>query len=247
MAISKEVEAYFAEANRWDFDRSVAQAAATRRAWVVALVAVTAAFVATGAVAMLTPLKHVEPFVVRVDSSTGVVDVVPGYAGNESLPQAVTRYLVTQYVTARERYVAAIAEADYDLVGAYHTAAMNQQWAAAWAKTNPESPLNRYLDGTQVRVQVQSVSFLHEGRDSPQLVQVRFATATERGGVPSGERAHFVATIQVAFGAPSTDIRLRALNPLGFKVLEYRRESETPEPASPTPVATEPAPAVNAS
>jgi type IV secretion system protein VirB8 len=235
---SKEVEAYFAEANRWEFDRSESQAAATRRAWVVALAALAAALIATGAVAMLTPLKHVEPFVVRVDSSTGVVDVVPRYAGNEPLPQSVTRYLVTQYITARERYVAAIAEADYDQVGAYHNAAMNQQWAAAWTKTNPESPLNRYVDGAQVRVQVQSVSFLRESRDAPQLVQVRFSTTTERGGIAAGERAYFVATMQVAFGPPSTDVRTRALNPLGFKVLEYRRESEAPEsvvPASATP------------
>ena len=31
--------------------------------------------------ALLMPLKRVEPFVVRVDNSTGVVDVVPVYAG----------------------------------------------------------------------------------------------------------------------------------------------------------------------
>ena len=31
------------------------------------------------ALALLMPLKRVEPFVVRVDSTTGVVDVVPAY------------------------------------------------------------------------------------------------------------------------------------------------------------------------
>ena len=33
------------------------------------------------ALALLMPLKRVEPFVVRVDNSTGVVDVVPMYGG----------------------------------------------------------------------------------------------------------------------------------------------------------------------
>ena len=31
------------------------------------------------------PLKRVEPFVVRVDNSTGVVDVVPVYDGRATL------------------------------------------------------------------------------------------------------------------------------------------------------------------
>lgn len=229
----KEAENYFAEAQRWEFDRSVALGKAARRAWAVALVSCGTALLAIGAVALLAPLKTVEPFVVRVDSSTGIVDVVPGYAGTEELPEAVERYLVTQYVTLRERYVPALAEADYDQVGAYHSALMNQGWAAAWAKTNPESPLNRYTDGTNVHAQVQAVSFLHHVRGGPDLVQVRFLSEIQRGGSAGDDRNHFLATLQVAFAAPSADVRLRALNPLGFKVLEYRREPEVVPAESP--------------
>jgi len=145
---------------------------------------------------------------------------------------------VTQYVTERERYVPALAEADYEQVGAYHSAAMNQRWAGAWARTNPDSPLNRYADGTSVRAQVQSVSFLSQGRGATDLVQVRFLAAAQHGSGGDEERAHFVATLQVAFGKPSTDVRLRALNPLGFKVLEYRREPEIVEATAATPATT---------
>jgi type IV secretion system protein VirB8 len=189
------------------------------------------AALSTTALATLVPLKHVEPFVVRVDASTGVVDVVPTYVGTADLPEAVTRHLVTQYVVQRERYVPAIAESDYDQVGAFHSAAMNQQWAASWSRTNPDSPLNRYADGTHVRVQVQSVSFLKQGRGTADVLQVRYLTATQKGVGAGEEIAHFVATLQIAFGPPSSDVRLRALNPLGFKVLEYRREPEVGTPA----------------
>jgi type IV secretion system protein VirB8 len=227
--MNKEAESYFAEASRWEFDRTAALTRAARRAWVVAIAAAAAAVLATGAILLLTPLKQVEPFVVRVDSSSGIVDVVPGYAGNAELPDIVTRHLVTQYVTQRERYVPAIAEVDYEQIGAYHSAAMNQAWAAAWARSNPDSPLVRYADGTHVRAQVQSVSFLKHVRGSPDLLQVRFLSATRHGSGASEELSHFVATLQVTYGAPSTDVRLRALNPLGFKVLEYRREPEVVE------------------
>ena len=236
--MNKEAEHYFAEASGWEFDRAAALRRSAQRAWIVALAATSAAVLATGAIAFLMPLKRVEPFVIRVDSSTGIVDVVPGYRGAEPLPEAVTRYLVTQYVTERERYVPALAEADYEQVGAYHSAAMNQRWAGAWARTNPDSPLNRYADGTSVRAQVQSVSFLSQGRGATDLVQVRFLAAAQHGSGGDEERAHFVATLQVAFGKPSTDVRLRALNPLGFKVLEYRREPEIVEATAATPATT---------
>lgn len=231
----EEARSYFAEAERWETDRSSSLARTARHAWIVAGIAVATTVLAAVALLMLTPLKRVDPFVVRVDSSTGVVDVVPNYTGTEELPETVIRHLVSEYVTQRERYVPAIAEADYDQIGAYHSALMNQAWAALWTRTNPESPLNRYTDGTRIRAQVQSVTFLRHVHGVPDLIQVRFLSAVQRGAA-SEELSHYVATLQVAFSAPSSDVRLRTLNPLGFKVLEYRREPEVVE-AAPSPPA----------
>jgi type IV secretion system protein VirB8 len=180
------------------------------------------------AVAALTPLTSVQPFVIRVDNATGVVDVVPVLKGRVAESEAVTRYLITQYVITRERYVPALAEADYETVGAFHTPPMNLAWAAAWNRTNPESPLNRHADGSSVRVQVTAVSFLSPASGRRDLAQVRFARAS--GETSAVAEQHYVATLQYAFGEPSHDDRLRAANPLGFKVLEYRREPEIVTP-----------------
>jgi type IV secretion system protein VirB8 len=236
--MDEETKDYFAAASRWELDHAGLVRQSARRAWRVAIVAALLAAISSAAVATLTPLKRVEPFIVRVETTTGIVDVVPAYTGTAELPESVTRHLVTQYIIQRERYIPAIAESDYEQVGAYHSAAMNQQWAAAWSRTNPESPLNRYNDGSHVRVQVQAVSFLKQNRGAAEVLQVRFLTAALRSIGAGEEIAHFVATLQVAYGAPSTDVRLRALNPLGFKVLEYRREPELP--ASPAEHATAP-------
>jgi len=225
-----ETKNYVAEASRWDLDRSVLLRQSTRYAWWVAIAASALAALSATAVAMLAPLKRVEPFVIRVDSSTGIVDVVPGYTGNADLPEAVTRHLVTQYVIQRERYIAAIAESDYQQVGAFHSAAMNQQWAALWNRMNPDSPLNRFADGAHVRVQVKSVTFLKQGHGAAEVLQVRYLTALQRSVGAAEDVEHFVATLQVAFVPASADVRLRALNPLGFKVLEYRREPEVAGP-----------------
>ena len=233
MRTEPEVAEYFEAARGWDLDRAQAAQRSAKRAWFVAAVATLLTVLALVAVAGLTPMKTVEPFVIRVDNSTGVVDVVPVLRGQAEVPEAVTRYFVTQYVQARERYVGSLAESDYEQVGAYHSPQMNQAWAAAWNRNNPESPLNRYVDGTTVRVQVNAVSFLSPASGRKDVAQVRFLTARQQGGQGTEQVTHFVATLQYAYGAPSKDDRLRAANPLGFKVLEYRREPEVLEsPAS---------------
>jgi type IV secretion system protein VirB8 len=37
---------------------------------------------------------------------------------------------------------------------------------------------------------------------------------------------HWIASIQFAYADPSTDPKVRALNPLGFKVVDFRPEPE---------------------
>ena len=228
MRSDAEVAEYFEAARGWDYDRVQAERRSARRAWVIAVVATTVALTAVVAVAALTPLTSVQPFVIRVDNATGVVDVVPVLKGQVAESEAVTRYLITQYVITRERYVPALAEADYETTGAFHTPALNQAWAAAWNRSSPQSPLNLHADGSSVRVQVTAVSFLSPASGRRDLAQVRFARSTGETGAVAEQ--HFVATLQYAYGEPSKDDRLRAANPLGFKVLEYRREPEIVTP-----------------
>ena len=45
----------------------------------------------------LMPLKRVEPFVIRVDNTTGLVDVVPVYVGND--PDAGSRHALFSWIT----------------------------------------------------------------------------------------------------------------------------------------------------
>ena len=154
----------------------------------------------------------------RVDNSTGVVDVVPVYAGHAGMPEAVTRYLLTHYVTVCERFNFATAESDYEECGAFHTAQRNQAWYALWNPNNPASPLNVYKDGTSVRAQVTSVSFFKRANGVGDLAQVRYVKAKRAAGSANEEATHWIATLQYAYADPSTDPKVRGWNPLGFKI-----------------------------
>ena len=220
------LESYLREAQSWELDRARRAERSGKVAWIVAAAAAVIAVLAIAAVSGLTPLKQPVPVLIRVDSSSGIVDIVPTYEGTTDIEQLVTRNLLQNYVIARERYFYGTAEADYELVASQNSPRLNQEWASLWATNNPASPLNVYKDGTTIRTQVRSVSFLQLESGKDRLAQVRFTRYARAGGTGEEQASHWVSTIEFAYVQPSKDHRWRSLNPLGFRVVEYRREPE---------------------
>ncbi len=234
MSADTSVETYLAESASWDRDRWLTAQASARRAWIVAAGSAVMAVLSIAALAALVPLKSVAPFVIRVDSSTGIVDVVPelGRAAG-TVPETVTRYLLTHYVLVHERFNFATAEADYAEVGAFQSPRLNQTWYARWNPGNPDSPLNRFKDGAELEVAVQAVSFLPRANGVNDLAQVRYAVTRREGGDSVSSVAHFIATIQFAYMTPSSHPTVRQWNPLGFRIVAFHPELEVLTPAGP--------------
>lgn len=240
MSREKAFAAYFDEAASWDADRAAQAARSARIAWGVAVAAVFVAIAAACAVMLLAPLKRVEPFVIRVDDTTGLVDVVPVYAGTGKLPETVTRYLLTHYVEVCEQFYWSTAERDYEECGAFNSAGRNQAWAAEWALSNPNSPLNLHKDGSEVRIHIVSVAFFERATGAADLAQVRYTRATRTGDDAGEHASHWIANVQFTYAKPSTDVRARQWNPLGFRILELRTEEEVPGGNPPGPAAAAP-------
>jgi len=229
-----ELQGYFREAESWDADRAAQFRRSARTAWWVAGAGWTCAVASALGLAGLSPLKRVDPFVVRVDNSTGIVDVVPVYAGQATPDEAVTRYFLTHYLMVCERFNFATAESDYEECGAFHSAQRNQAWFALWTTTNPASPLNVHKDGGTVRVQVSSVSFFTRSSGLADLAQVRYLKAARQGVGAEETVTHWVATVQYAYTEPAQDPKTRRWNPLGFKIVDFRTEPEVlVEPPTP--------------
>ena len=226
MSADGALECYLRDATSWDIDRTVRATRNEARAWWVAAAGWLCAVVAVATLFVLLPLKSVEPFVVRVDNSTGIVDVVPIYAGHVSQDAAVTRYFLTHYILTCERFNAATAESDYQECGSFHTAQRNQAWYALWNRTNPASPLNLHRDGSRVQVEVASVSFISRASGIADLAQVRYRKAESRGSDGPEQVTHWIATIEYTYTSPSQDPSVRRWNPLGFKIVELASEPE---------------------
>jgi type IV secretion system protein VirB8 len=240
MSRDVELQGYFRESASWDADRVGLAERSARRARVLAMLATVLAALAILAITTLLPLKTVQPYLIRVDNTTGSVDTVPAYLGGAPLDTTITRFLLTHYVTVCERFNFATAEQDYSECGAFHSPKRNQQWAASWTLTNPDSPLNRYKDGSTLRVDVQSLSFFERGSGLNDLAQIRY---TQHRRNPDGGEVSttaWIATLQYAYVTPSADPNLRRWNPLGFRIVEFRPERESsgaaPNPTTATPV-----------
>ncbi|MDP9090079.1 MAG: VirB8/TrbF family protein [Pseudomonadota bacterium] len=220
------IQEYFDEAESWDADRAAQFRRSARTAWWAAGAGWLCAVASVVALLLLIPLKEVVPYLVRVDGSTGIVDVVPVFAGHATPEEAVTRYFLTHYVSVCERFNFSTAESDYEECGAFHSAQRNQAWYALWSATNPQSPLNLHKDGSTVRVEINSVSFFRRASGLSDLAQVRYLKALRQGAGSEESFTHWVATIQYAYGDAAKEPKTRRWNPLGFKIIDFRSEPE---------------------
>src|SRR3546814_1848893 len=97
------------------------------------------------AVAALAPLKTVVPYVIRVNQTTGAVDVQTALTQRPMrYDEAVTKYFLAQYVRTRESWIPAAAEENFRFVTILSQPAEQQRWARFFSNNNAASPQNAW-------------------------------------------------------------------------------------------------------
>ena len=211
---------YFDRARRFDQDRLLGAYRSARTAWAVAIVSAILAACSAAAVAALAPLKSVEPFVIRVDNSTGIVDVVSALTSEAGhYDDAVTKFFAARYVRAREGYAASEAEENFRTASLLSTQAEQARFAAIYRGGNPDSPQNIYGHAATARISVVAISLIN-----PAVVSVRYLRTVTRG--EEVRTTHWVATLTFAYVNAPISATDRLVNPLGFVVSDYRADPE---------------------
>ncbi|MCZ2134603.1 MAG: virB8 family protein [Burkholderiales bacterium] len=212
---------FFAKATDWETDQILQSKKRERRAWWFAIAGWLLAIMAVAAVMFLTPLKSVEPFVVRVDQATGAVDIVTRLNSKDvKFDEVVNKYWIARYVNYREEYSAAMAYPDYLAVGLMSTRPVADQYFELVRPENPKAPLNVYKNGGTVEVLIRSVSFLENN-----VAQVRF-DRIEKTSIETTTTTHWIATLTYRYVSSPMAEKDRLVNPLGFQVVDYRLDSE---------------------
>lgn len=219
--VVSDLKKYFETARRFDQDRVLSAQRSKRLAWSVAGLSLVAVACSGLGLAALVPLKTVQPYVVRVDNSTGIVDVITALKdGKEGYEEAVTKYFAAGYVTAREGYTAGEAERNFKQISVASTPEEQARFAAWYRGSNPESPQNIYGQTGIARVKIKSVSLV-----AKTVVSVRYLKTVIKA--EDQKSSHWVATMTFAFVNDKMSASDRLLNPLGFVISEYRADPET--------------------
>lgn len=230
-----ELDAYLAEARSWETHRVLENERSKRTAWRVAGAACVVAAISVLGISVMGPLKKVEPYVIRVDNTTGIVDVVTALKDQKTnYDEAMNKFFVQRYVRFRESYSHHLASEVYSSVGLMSGSAEQQRYYAYFNPKNPDSPLNVYQNYATVKVTIKSTSFI-----KPDVALVRYIKEIERGGDKS--ISHWAATVTFVYTKASSKEKDREINPLGFRVEEYRNDPEGESYEVPAPAA---APAV---
>lgn len=220
MVTTDNLKSYFEKARRFDQDRMIEVERSNRLAWSIVIAAGIVAGISILAVASLAPLKTVEPFVVRVDNSTGIVDVVSALSATAgTYDEAVTKYFAAKYVRGREGYVWSEAQENFRTIALLSTQAEQARFAATYRGSNPQSPQNVYGRSATVRINIVSIALINQN-----VVSVRYIRSLTRG--EEVRTTHFVATLTYSYANAPMSSTDRLVNPLGFAVSEYRADPE---------------------
>ena len=218
-----------------DFELTIADLArrSERRAWIVAMLALTAALALLAGYFYMLPLKEKVPYLVMADAYTGT-STVARLAGNFNdstitASEAVNRSNIAHFILAREAYdYALIRLRDWTTVYTMSSPTVAAAYTRLHAARNPDSPFNTYGKTRAIRVSILSIQLLGEGSAPPRGATVRFqrslydeATAVLQ---PLDSR---IATLEFTYKPNlSMDEKDRIENPLGFQVTSYRVDND---------------------
>jgi type IV secretion system protein VirB8 len=218
---ANDLKAYFDDARRWDQDRLKTAERSKRVAWTVAILASGVAIAASAAVAALAPLKSVEPYVVRVNQTTGSVEVMTGLTGERGVTynEAVSKSFLAQYVRAREGYLPPAAQENFQFVTILSTPDEQQRWADLYRATNPLSPQVLVGPEGSATVTIRNITFIND-----KVANVRFSKTVRLG--QEVKVTDWIATLTFAYTKAPMLESDRIRNPLGFQVDSYRADPE---------------------
>lgn len=192
-----------------------------RLAWTIAAISGGVALASVTALNLLIPLKQFEPYVVSVDKTTGFLEIARALQpGDLSEDQAVTTANAVRYVRARETYNPRELKDNYDLAQLYSTGQASADLKHEFEPSNPLSKDKVFGRDARISVTVKSVSFLNRT-----TATVRFLTETKMDNTV--KREHWVSVIRYRYTTAPLKNEYRFDNPLGFQVMEYRRDQES--------------------
>ena len=222
--IQKDAEKrYYEEAKEWESEK-YRSARGRGRVWAwIACLSMLVTFMCVLTLMLVLPLKEVVPYVIEVDRASGLVEVKRSITeGGVSESEAITKYFIVDYLTAREAYLYDRAQVDYVKVQKMSSAEVASNHYTWFQPSNDESPLNVFgRDGT-VEIEIRNVSFIDEDTVTIPIKRIE----RTKGAI---KEVYEVVTMSFQYLQDPASEEDRFINPLGFQVTAYRKDPQLVE------------------
>jgi len=223
MKQNSDLQRYYSLGQSWD-EQLISNALRSRnRAWVLVMISFVIALLCLLTLLTILPLKTFEPYVIAVDRHTSYYEVSKGLLpGDLAQDQAITESNLVRYLSLREQYNPAILRENYDQVSLMSADEALTEYRDLWSAQNPNNPSVKLGPKTYLDIKIKSVSFI-----SDQIAQIRFLK--EKKSPEGASESHWNAVIEFRYAGESVSMKERFINPLGFKVINYRINPEVLE------------------
>lgn len=218
---TKKPSNIFEEGMDWEASKRISLQKSLKIAWVfVGLLTVTTVC-SLIALMLLMPLKTIQLEIVKVDSSTGIVEVLEQQKEfKTTYDETINTYFVKKYIRYRDGYSYPLMSNYYNYVGLLSTQTEQQVYAKWFHPTNPASPLTLYGQKKVAEIKFKSITYL-----SKDVALVRFIRTVTQG-VDLLKEEHLTATVRFKYVKGKIATKDKEVNPLGFQVVEYRIDED---------------------
>ena len=234
--VEQQPQTHFDKALDWEASRIQQIEKSERRAWSVVLLEAGVIGALAVAIALMLPLKETQPYVLKVDKSTGTTEIMTvanvkdvGYEDTQD------KYWLNQYIRSRETYDWRTVENDYIKTREMSDDNVFLLYSKMFEGAN--SLEKKIGDKKRIITEIQSVVPNGNGIATVRFIKKQIDNQT-------GEEVKSLCTATMGYEYhPEFKVKEenRLVNPFGFKVTSYRVDAEmmdTPTTATPTPQAT---------
>jgi type IV secretion system protein VirB8 len=214
------------EGTNYDRDRNMWERQKAKYAIWFALVSVLVAI--TAIVYRPSPITVKEPYLVRFNSETGIVDVATRVVdGLTTYEESLNKYFVWQYVLCRESYALFTYDKQWKACDLFTP---ENQKSEIWSLFNIEDAKSHYKRYGKTGTATLELAYTKPTSEANKY-EVHFVLVEVMDGVAT--RSNYVSSVKFVFNSKLMKNEDRLTNPLGFQVLAYRRDMET-VPSLPT-------------
>ncbi|MCX8738126.1 type IV secretion system protein [Gilliamella sp. B2824] len=221
----KEADLYYKSIQNFIVNENERNSKFSKMGWKLTIVLSICCVLQSIALTVLTPLKTAVPYVMRVDSTSGYIDIAKPLADDKvTYDEVLSKYFLKEFVINRESYDWDTIQNMFDI-----TKLLSNNNVFSEYEFNIQSalsPLNVLRKDKKVVVTVRGITFINN------LAQVRFVKLVKnKDGTPATgyKPTTWIATIDFDYKKEIKTEAERLENPLGFEVISYRVDVENVE------------------